>query len=116
MTEDKQKIDLIHKLMEMELKGFREPGEVQIAKDGRVQKNFNEVIAHIYQRPNSVFYILTYNQTYGVFIQNIEKQNDHTKFYIITISESCETYSLSEVIYLDNPLIELKKNFEQSKL
>lgn len=102
--------------MGLELKGFRKPNEVTIAKDGRVEKNFDDIIAYIYQRINSIFHILTYNQKYGVYIENIEQLNDHTKYYIITISESCETYKVDEVIYLHSPIIEKRTEFDKSKI
>jgi len=89
---------------------------IQFGKNGRVSKCFDDILAYISQRTNSVFHINTFNQEYGVYINTCDHQNDHTKNYRITISQSCETYKVDEIIYLEKILYEPRIEFDKSKL
>lgn len=116
MQIDKLKLSLIISLITLELERFKRNGIVPMAKHGRVNKNITDILTYIATRDNSIFTILTCNQTHGVYIQNISSINDHTKIYYMTISESLETYKVDELVYLDKPKLYSKLNYNNDKL
>lgn len=116
MLIEKNKVELLDKLLNIELSKYIRPGEVNIGKHGRISRCFNDILGEVSNRTNSMFTIKPYNQEYGICVNNITQVNDHTKNYLITISESCETYSIDEIIYLEKPLIESRIKFDPSKI
>lgn len=87
-----------------------------LQKQSRILETKNMIYMFISSKEDAIFHIVTNDSKSGIIINNTTNKNDHTKKYIITISESYETYKVDEILYMENPVVKNVKNFDPNKL
>lgn len=116
---NKLSLTLLNRMLNIELEQFlvnTEGSYGTLSKQARIQECFQSIITHITTRHNSIFIIQNSDKNLSINIRNIEEDNDHINTYLITLSESCETYSVDEVISIEKPILRAIKQFDKSKL
>ena len=119
MGTKKLSLALLISFMNLLLEQFKEIKEdltyIPFNKLGKVNQNFESIKNFILTRTNSIFFVVSKDKD-GLIIRNIDHINDHITYYRITISDSCETYMVESIDYISEPVIQLKKKFDETKL
>ncbi len=116
---NKKTLELFNFFQNKELEQFlinKEGSHGLLSKQSRIQKAFESIFTYITTRSNSIFTIQNSDRSLSINISNIEEDNDHVTMYLITLSESAETFSIDEVISMERSQIKPIKSFDQSKL
>jgi hypothetical protein len=119
MTLSKNSKDLLQSMSNIQYSQFvmnREGNIGTLSKLSRITECFNNITTYIATRANSVFAIQDAERTMMIVISNIEKDNDHTKSFLITIAESSETFMIEEVIQHEKSIKRIVIEYEKSKL
>lgn len=115
----KRSIELLEVLFDKELEQFlinKEGSFGLLSKQSRIQECFKSILTYISSRKNSIFTIQNDDRSLSINVSNIEEDNDHIQLFVITLSESCETYSVDEAISTERSILRPIKQFDQSKL
>jgi 2-hydroxy-3-keto-5-methylthiopentenyl-1-phosphate phosphatase len=101
---NKETLELIRKLFNTEYSHFIKQHEGNLgilSKGAKIQECFKDVLVYIESRDNSL--VIIRNSTNSMIITVYPKYeiNDHTKTYLITLSESSETFKVEEMASLD---------------
>ncbi len=116
---NKRSLILLNKMEDMALEEFlvnKEGSLGTLSKQSRIQECFKSIITYITTRHNSTFTIQNSDVDLSINIHNVEEDNDHVTMYLITLSESYETFSIDEVISMERSQIRNIKQFDQKKL
>ncbi len=105
----KDSLILLECLFDTELKKFVTSQKTygQLSKQSRIDECQEDIINFMESKDNSIFVIKNTTKdkksTMSIIVSNIFEKNDHSKRYIITISESCETFKVErELTYIEN--------------
>jgi len=97
-------LSLLNKLFDIEYSQFvlDKKGSMGIlSKSAKIQECLKNIMIQIESRNNAIFTICNSDGTGTILISTVEAPNDHTQHFILTISESVETYKLEEVHGID---------------
>jgi len=120
ITKDSYK--LLQRMFDIELDKFKvlDSSISMLSKESRNLECQESIVTFMETRPNSTFFIRnTENNeksSMGLIITNVINNNDHEKYYNITISESCETFQVDEIVDEYPKHSRIIKNFDNSKL
>lgn len=116
----KNSLSLLNRLFDTEYSQFvtnRIGGMGILSKSAKAQECLRNILIQIESRSNAIFTITNSNATGAILISTVEVPNDHTQYFILTISESVETFKLEEVLgYDSNTRKSIVINFDKSKL
>jgi hypothetical protein len=111
---------LLECLFNIEFDDFLHSNQIQLSKQSKMDDCQNEVIFFMESRPNSIFIIMNSEKakdsSMTIIMSNIEEINDHLKQFIITISESCETFKVERKSEFPEGKNQLIRDFERSKI
>lgn len=101
-----------------------EPGLGFLQKQSRIQDTFKSILSYVQtvNFDNGVYSIVNSNRdgkTHSMFITLVDEEleiNDHTRYFLITISPSCETYKVEELNSSKRISKTLIKNFDLKKV
>lgn len=117
---NKKSLSLLNKLFDIEYSQFiinNKGGMGILSKSAKAQECLKNIMIQIESRNNSIFTITNSNNTGTILISTVEVPNDHTQHFILTISESVETFKLEEVYGLEiNPRKSILISFDKSKI
>ena len=77
----------------------REGSYGTLAKQSKIRECHKSIMTYITTRENSIFTIETNDKELSINIRNIEEDNDHIQYFLITISEDGESFAVDEIIY-----------------
>jgi len=113
-------LDLLYKLFDIEYSHFvmNKKGNIGIlSKSAKAQECLKNILIQIESRKNAIFTITNSNNTGAILISMVEVPNDHIQHFILTISESVETFKLEEVYGYDNNMRKsILIQFDKSKI
>jgi len=91
-----------------------------MSKQSAIKHNFNEIEVHVETHLNSRYKIQNTGEngkpTMAIFIDNIDDKSDHIKDYILTISQSSETFKVERIIYHEQFKLILERDFNPKKI
>jgi len=93
----------------------KEANMPMLNKQGKIGKCFTDIQGYASARPNSIFTVMSYDNSISMRICNTDEINDHTKYFTFILSESLETYQLQEDI-LDIHGHTIIREFDTSKI
>jgi hypothetical protein len=108
---NRETLELIQKLFNTEYSHFIKQHEGSLgilSKGAKIQECFKDVLIYIESRDNSLVIIRNSTNSMIIVVSPKHGINDHTKTYLITLSESSETFKVEEVTSIDFNII--KKN------
>jgi hypothetical protein len=113
-------LKLLECLFNIEFDEFLQSKQIQLSKQSRMDSCKDEIIFFMESRPNAVFIIMNSEKakdsSMSIITSNIDEVSDHLKQFIITISESCETFKVERKSEFPEGKNQLVKDFEKSKL
>jgi hypothetical protein len=101
----KTSLELLNKLFNIEYSQFilgMKGNMGVLSKSAKAQECLKNIMIQVESRNNSIFTVTNNSGTGAILISTVEVPNDHIQHFILTISESVETFKLEEVHGFDN--------------
>jgi methyl coenzyme M reductase alpha subunit len=103
--------------MEIEQYIFSEGGFANIINQVNITKCYDDIERDIRTTLNASFTVINSTRDAKIIVDNINEPNDHINHYIVTLSDTAETYMIEEVVYPLNggkPNKNIIKHFKKS--
>ena len=113
---NKRSLNFLNNMFNMELEQFlvnQEGSYGTLSKQSRIQECFQSIITYIVTKHSAKFIIQNNDKSLTMILDTAE---DIDNIYLITISDSCETYQVDEVIIHEEPILRNIKQFNKSKI